>query len=514
MAESVSGFLNDIRAVAPLFLAAAVAFYIVVEQLTYHRKKGPLPGAPLVVPFFGSVVRLIRDPTGYWDALAALAKESGQGLATDYFLGRFVVFVRDTELTHRVLSNVRPDAFQFIGHPFGKKLFGEHNFIYLFGDEHKDLRRRMAPNFTPRALSTYVAIQQRVIVAHIRRWLDRQSDVDGGERRAFQIRDPCRYMNLETSQTVFVGPYMTEEARRRFERDYDQFNVGVMAVPVDLPGFAFRRAKEGVARLARLLAGCVAQSKARMRAGGEPECLVDYWMQDTVREVDEAAADGLPPPAHTSDAEIGAYLFDFLYAAQDASTSSLCWAVSALDAHPDVLARVRAEVAAVWSPDSGEPISPEQVVELRYTQAVAREVVRYRPPATLVPHIAGQPFQLTEGYTVPKGTIVFPSVYESSFQGFQDADAFDPDRFFSEARREDVAFKRNFLPFGAGPHQCVGQRYALNHLVLFMALFVSLVDFRRDTKKGCDDLVYIPTIAPKDGCTVYLKQRCANFPSF
>jgi hypothetical protein len=28
--------------------------------------------------------------------------------------------------------------------------------------------------------------------------------------------------------------------------------------------------------------------------------------------------------------EIGGYVFDFLFAAQDASTSSLCWAVSAL----------------------------------------------------------------------------------------------------------------------------------------------------------------------------------------
>jgi len=74
---------------------------------------------------------------------------------------------------------------------------------------------------------------------------------------------------------------------------------------------------------------------------------------------------------------------------------------------------------------------------------------------------------------------VFPSLYESSsLQGFRDAAAFDPERFFSEERREDVAFRRNLLVFGAGAHQCVGQRYELNHLVLFLALFVSLVDFR------------------------------------
>jgi cytochrome P450 family 710 subfamily A protein len=47
-----------------------------------------------------------------------------------------------------------------------------------------------------------------------------------------------------------------------------------------------------------------------------------------------------------------------------------------------------------------------------------------------------------------------------------------------------------------------------------MALFVSLVDFRRERTERCDVPVYMPTIVPRDGCVVYLKQRCANLPSF
>jgi len=50
--------------------------------------------------------------------------------------------------------------------------------------------------------------------------------------------------------------------------------------------------------------------------------------------------------------------------------------------------------------------------------------------------------------------------------------------------------------------------------VLFVALFVSLVDFRRHATEGCDGLAYIPTIAPRDDCAVYLKQRGAELPSF
>nr|DAD46215.1 TPA_asm: hypothetical protein HUJ06_004445 [Nelumbo nucifera] len=173
-----------------------------------------------------------------------------------------------------------------------------------------------------------------------------------------------------------------------------------------------------------------------------------------------------------------------MFVAQDASTSSLLWAMTLLDSHPDC-------------PESDTLITMEQLTEMKYTQAVATEIIRLRAPAMLVPHIAREDFQLTESYTIPKGAIVFPSVFESSFQGFT-----DPNQF-SEERQEDRMYKKNFLAFGAGAHQCVGQRYALNHLVLFIAMFMFIIDFKRHRTDCCDDITYFPTICPKDDCLVY-----------
>ncbi|CAL9120897.1 unnamed protein product [Musa acuminata var. zebrina] len=407
-----ASIISAVAAAGP-YLLCAVALVVLLEQLSYLRKKGPLPGPTFVVPFLGSALPMILNPTRFWDRQAALARASGLGVSANFLVGRFIVFVRSTELSHKVFANVRPDAFHLIGHPFGKRLFGDHNLIYMFDEQHKELRRRIAPNFTPRALSTYVAIQQRVIITHLQKWLDQAS---ASKSQPIALRLLCRDLNLETSQTVFAGPYLTASVRQQFNRDYNLFNVGLMAIPFDLPGFAFRRARLAVSRLVRTLSVCVAQSKERMRTGAEPTCLVDFWMQDTLREIEEAAASGAQPPPESGDVEIGGHLFDFLFAAQDASTSSLLWAVTLLDAHPDVLARVRAEVAAVLGTPSwyGQPITAEQLREMRYTEAVAREVVRFRPPATMVPHIAGEAFPLTDWYTVPKGAIVFPSAYEST----------------------------------------------------------------------------------------------------
>ncbi|ESQ52048.1 hypothetical protein EUTSA_v10016552mg [Eutrema salsugineum] len=492
---------STFTSLAPYIIVSAILLFLLLEQLTYLRKKGNLPGPLFVLPIIGNAVSVVSDPTSFWYKQSSMAGTS-PGLSANYLIGKFIVYIRDTELSHQIFSNVRPDAFHFVGHPFGKKLFGDHNFIYMFGDDHKSVRRQIAPNFTPKALSTYSALMQLIILRHLRLWEETFSG------RPVSLRNLVRDLNLETSQTVFVGPYLDEEARNRFRADYNTFNLGTMTLPIDFPGFAFHEARLAVKRLASILAVCAGKSKARMAAGEDPTCLIDFWMQPIVAEIES----GNPAPPHSRDEEIGGFLFDFLFAAQDASTSSLLWAVAMLDSEPEVLNRVREEVGRIWSPESDALITVDQLAEMEYTRSVAREVVRFRPPATMVPHVAAIDYPLTKWYTIPKGTIVFPSVFDSSFQGFTEPDRFDPDRF-SETRKEDEVFKRNFLAFGWGPHQCVGQRYALNHLVLFIAMFSSLMDFKRLRSDGCDEIVYCPTISPKDGCTVFLSRRVAAYPN-
>ncbi|KAI3456024.1 hypothetical protein Pfo_012687 [Paulownia fortunei] len=488
------------RMVAPYipYLISLVALLVLIEQISYLKKKRFLPGPKLILPLIGNAISLVANPTKFWDLQSSYAKSTPLGISANYIIGRYIIYIYSTDLSHKIFANVRPDAFHLVGHPFGKKLFGEHNLIYMFGQDHKDLRRRIAPNFTPKALQTYTTIQQRIIIKHLASWCKK------GHEKSLPLRILCRDMNLETSQTVFVGPYLNEDARKRFNVDYNYFNVGLMKLPIDFPGFAFRNARLAVQRLIETLAGCAEESEKKMKTGEEATCLIDFWMQENLRELSEK-------PFEYSHKEIGGHLFDFLFASQDASTSSLLWAVALLDSHPHVLEKVRKEVANYWVPEKDAVITGEQLRAMKYTEAVAREVVRIRAPATLVPHIAGVDFPLTDNYVVPKGTIVFPSVFDSSFQGFTEADRFDPDRFME--RQEDRVYKKNFLAFGAGAHQCVGQRYAINHLMLFVAMFATLMDFKRDRTDGCDEITYVPTIVPKDDCRVFLSQRCTRFPS-
>lgn len=476
-------------------LALAVVTFAIYEQLSYMSKRKYMPGPTFVPPLIGSVISMVSDPHGFWDHQAFLA--SKVGVSCNALIGRFIVFVRDSELSHKVFANVRPNGFQLVGHPFGRKLFGEPNLIFLMGEDHKDLRRRLAPLFTLKALGVYITIQERTQRAHIAKWLALAAA--NPHHDPIRVRLLCRDMNLETSQNVFVGPYLTPEMRHSFNQFYNDFNIGLMSLPINIPGFAFYKATHAVKKLQGILIICARASKERMATGAEPACLMDFWMTETIREINEAEAAGLPAPPHSSDVEIASHLFDFLFAAQDASTSSLVWAIVLTESHPEILHKLRQE-----RPEGA--FTPESLREMKYTEMVAKEVLRYRAPATLVPHIALTDFALTDTFVIPKGTIVFPSVLESSFQGFTNPHQFDPERFSAE-RKEDLLYKRNWLLFGAGPHQCIGQRYAINQLTLFVNLFTTLVDFKRSRTPGCDDLLYTPTITPKDEGLMYLKPR-------
>ncbi|KAH1217743.1 Cytochrome P450 710A11 [Glycine max] len=187
------------------YVLCFIILLLLLEQISYILKKASIPGPSFVLPFIGNAIPLVRDPTNFWDLQSSFAKSTPSGFSANYIIGNFIVFIRDSHLSHKIFSNVRPDAFHLVGHPFGKKLFGQHNLIYMTGQVHKDLRRRIAPNFTPKALSTYTALQQIIILNHLKSWLNQSQAPDS---HSIPLRILARDMNLQTSQTVFVGPYL------------------------------------------------------------------------------------------------------------------------------------------------------------------------------------------------------------------------------------------------------------------------------------------------------------------
>eukprot|EP00878_Enallax_costatus_P046918 GHUV01057238.1.p1 GENE.GHUV01057238.1~~GHUV01057238.1.p1 ORF type:complete len:364 (+),score=84.22 GHUV01057238.1:301-1392(+) len=339
----------------------------------------------------------------------------------------------------------------------------------------------------------YVQQQDAVIREHCAIWMEKQQQVQA----PMEMRELIRDMNCATSQRVFIGPYLDDpKVQRQFTDAYNEMVKGFLTFPLKFPGTQVWKSMKGRKYILAVLQQAAFRSKDRMKVGHEPACLLDFWTQQILKECQEAEENNVPPPKYSTNMEIAYTVMDFLFASQDASTASLCWLVALMAEHPDVLERVRAEQAAA-RPDLGKTITGEMLASMPYTRQVVKEVLRYRPPAPMVPQVAMKPFKLTQDYTAPKGAFIIPDIASACKQGYTDGEKLDPDRFSPE-RKEDVTYASNYLVFGHGPHYCVGKEYAINHLIAFLAILATTQDWTRTRTKDSDWIKYLPTIYPYD----------------
>jgi len=289
---------------------------------------------------------------------------------------------------------------------------------------------------------------------------------------------------------------------------------------LNYPGSKLRHAIAARHAIVATLVEVVKASKARLaKPNQEPECLLDFWMEKVVtpkahtsyssnEQVDSGTDSGETKERSgtvyedRTDYDIACTILDFLFASQDASTSSIVWSVAFLADHPDIFEKVKEEQQRLRPND--EPVTHELINEMVYTKQVVKEILRIRPPATLVPQEAQTDFQLTDDIVVPKGSLLTPSLWAASSYGYPDPEKFDPDRFSPE-RQEDVKYARSFLVFGAGSHTCMGKEYAVNHLIAFVAIMTTTVAWNRKRTSKSDEILFGPTIYPAD-CLVHLEK--------
>mmetsp|Transcript_1696 Transcript_1696/g.4250 ORF Transcript_1696/g.4250 Transcript_1696/m.4250 type:complete len:559 (+) Transcript_1696:128-1804(+) len=481
---------------------AAVAGYCLYEQLRFKWSKRckdgkSLPGPNLPTPVLGGIVEMVKDPYGFWERQRTL---SFPGLSWHSIVGVFTVFVTDASISRHVFSHNSEDTLLMALHPSAKNVLGPRNIAFLHGPDHKQLRKSFLALFSRKALAVYVAKQDQVICEHLRAWLEHQggSYESGGaftEIRPFVLR-----LNAMTSQEVFVGPYLRSygaEVRQKFSTAYRAMTDAFLALPICLPGTAVWKGYKGRLYIIKVLTRAAKDSKEKMATGKhEPACLLDFWSLQVLAELKECKEKGQPPPFYAADAKMADSIMDFLFASQDASTASLVWTLTLMAERPDILEKVREEQRSM-RPDLNAPITGELLNKMSYTRQVVKEILRYRPPAPMVPQIAQKPFKLTENYTAPKGAMIVPSVWSASMQGYENPDAFDPDRFGPE-RQEDIKYAPNFLVFGHGPHYCVGKEYATNHLTCFLARTSTTLNWTRQRSKESDKTIYLPTLYPGD----------------
>ncbi len=324
------------------------------------------------------------------------------------------------------------------------QLFGGNPDIVplLDGAAHAQRKKSLLAAFSREALADYLPKLQEKIEALLSRWLAAGKGAVTPDLKTLAIESIAACV-FGLSPGAELSQLLAENAvlARAFT-----------ALPIDLPGTAYRRGLRARDRILALLEQIVQRHLAAPQGDG------------LSRILDAAKEAGAPLDAKTCAREMHHFVLAgmIVYA-------ELCAMLRALHENKEVREKLLAEVLA--QAPSG-PVGPAQLRQMPFLLQVVDEVKRTCPN---VPMSFGRARAdiTVDGMTIPKGSLVMMAVYESSLDPvFTAPEKFDPARFSPE-RNEQALAPHAFMPQGAGPltgHKCAGYDFSTVMMQLFAVL--------------------------------------------
>ncbi|GAB1300874.1 Cyp4f15 protein [Apodemus speciosus] len=163
-----------------------------------------------------------------------------------------------------------------------------------------------------------------------------------------------------------------------------------------------------------------------------------------------------------SDEDIRAEADTFMFEGHDTTASGLSWILYNLARHPEYQERCRQEVRELLRDRESTEIEWDDLAQLPFLTMCIKESLRLHPPVTVISRRCTQDIVLPDGRVIPKGV-------------------YDPFRFDPENIKDRSPLA--FIPFSAGPRNCIGQTFAMNEMKVALALTLLRYRVLQDDKE-------------------------------
>ncbi len=203
-----------------------------------------------------------------------------------------------------------------------------------------------------------------------------------------------------------------------------------------------------------------------------------------------------------SDEQLRVEVTTFLLAGQETTSLALTWIWYLLSQHPHAQRRLEDEIDAVLD---GRPPEYADLANLPYTRMVIDEAMRLYPPAWGFSRQALADDELG-GFHLPRGWMAFvvPYVVHRLPALWDQPEVFDPERFSPERSADRP--KCAYIPFGAGPRQCIGNQFALIEAHVTVATIAQRYRFRLVPGHAVEPWPLI-TLRPRSGMPMVIEPR-------
>lgn len=192
-------------------------------------------------------------------------------------------------------------------------------------------------------------------------------------------------------------------------------------------------------------------------------------MINAEKSPDEIKSD---PSRGLTNIEIKGQVILFFIAGYETSTNTMHFLANQLATHPDLQEKLRQEIFDVLEKHDGE-ITYETISDMKYLEMCINETLRMYPIVPENTRICQKEININ-GITIPKGATIDIPVYHlhRSEEHWENPDDFIPERMRDMSRINPLVYQ----PFGAGPRNCIGMRFAMLEMkIVFVRL---LQEFR------------------------------------
>ena len=419
----------------------------------------PLPG-PRGLDNLRRVHRLFSDLAPALDELhAAYGPICGLGGP-----GVRIAVIGDPTLIHEMFS-MGVDNFHW-KHKFNvigvRFVVGKQSMIVSDGADHHRRRGAVQRAFTRPRLNGWIPMILERSDAAIDRVI---AGMDNRSDQPIDLYPVGRDLILGVTLHAFFG----ERLARRVDEFSDLFQraqafieaPGVNQLPHPIPFTARSRVRADRRRIDRIINEEVADRRANPT--GDPLDILEV-----------IATDGT-----LTEAEIRDQVNTLIGAGYDTTASTFAWLLWCAALEPGVWSRLREEADRVLGPVDTPSSEPDGSIlgQLDYAQRVVHESLRLHPAGLIGARVAAADVRIGD-HIIRKGTLIAWSPYRAGRdpKTWTDPERFNPDRHLSLTDDQKAAADRAWIPFGRGPHMCIGFALAQMELVLMIARFAQRLD--------------------------------------
>ncbi len=373
-----------------------------------------------------------------------------------------IAVIGDPSLLHQMFS-MPAESFRW-GHKFNmvgvRFVVGSGSMIVSDGEDHHRRRGSVQTAFTRRRLNSWIPM----IIGRTDAAVDSVVQRIGTHEAQVDLYPVGRNLILGITVHAFFGERLAERADEiggLYERPQHFIEApAIRQLPHPFPFTARSRVRADRRAIDVIIDSEITQR--RSQPTGDPFDILEAIVVD----------------GSLSDAEIRDQVRTLIGAGYDTTASALAWMLWCAALSPDTWPRLRAEADAVLG-SIDPPTEPDHgtLAGLEYAQRVVHESLRLHPAGLIGARMAATDLRVGT-HLIRKGTLVVwsPHLAGRDPGSWTDPLRFDPDRFAGLTPEQKTISDQAWVPFGRGPHMCIGFALAQMELTLIIARLAQRLD--------------------------------------